>query len=62
MVVARITEIEFRQPNQLKMMHRLDPQLTARDAELEACDNDEDVKAIKGQIASREEQFKPIYL
>ena len=59
---AGITEIKFRQPDQLKMMHRLDPQLTALDSELETCDNEDDMKTIKEQIGAREEGLKPIYL
>ena len=36
------------------MMHRLDPQLTALDSELETCDNEDDMKTIKEQIGARE--------
>ena len=42
-------------------MHRTDPQLAALEAELESCDQDE-TSAIKEQIATREEQLKPVYL
>ena len=59
---AGITEIKFRQPDQLKMMHRLDAQLKALDSELEMCELEEDKAAIKDQIAAREEALKPVYL
>ena len=59
---AGITEIKFRSPDQIKMMHRTDSQLMALDSELETCDSDDDIKLIKDQIAAREEQLKPVYL
>jgi acetyl-CoA carboxylase/biotin carboxylase 1 len=59
---AGIAEIKFRFPDQLKVMHRIDPQLKMLDAELEMCDDEEDKAAIKDQIAAREEQLKPVYL
>jgi len=59
---AGITEIKFRLPDQLKVMHRLDPQLKLLDSELEMCELEEDKTAIKEQIAAREEALKPIYL
>ena len=59
---AGITEIKFRQPDQLKVMHRIDPQLKALDAELEMCEAEEDKEAVKEQISAREEQLKPVYL
>lgn len=59
---AGITEIKFRLPDQLKVMHRIDPQLKLLDAELEMCELEEDKIAIKEQIAAREEQLKPVYL
>lgn len=59
---AGITEIKFRSPDQIKMMHRTDSQLMALDSELETCDNEDDIKLIKDQIAAREEQLKPVYL
>lgn len=58
---AGITEIKFRLPDQLKLMHRTDSQLAALESELESCDQDE-TDAIKEQIAAREEQLKPVYL
>merc|ERR1719261_2239121 len=59
---AGITEIKFRQPDQLKVMHRNDPQLKLLDAELEMCELEEDQAAIKEQIAARREVLKPVYL
>jgi len=61
---AGIVEIKFRLADQLKAMHRIDPQLQMLDAELEATDDtDKDAQeAIKDQIAAREELLKPVYL
>lgn len=59
---AGITEVKFRQPDQLKMMHRLDSQLQLLDAELESTDFDDAHKDIKDQISAREESLKPVYL
>lgn len=60
---AGITEVKFRLPDQLKVMHRLDSQLQLLDSELEMTDFDEDArKDIKAQIAAREELLKPVYL
>ena len=61
---AGIVEIKFRLADQLKAMHRIDPQLQMLDAELEATDDtDKDaLDAIKDQIAAREELLKPVYL
>jgi acetyl-CoA carboxylase / biotin carboxylase 1 len=59
---AGITEVKFRQPDQLKMMHRLDSQLQLLDAELESTDFDDTHKDIKEQISAREEALKPVYL
>jgi acetyl-CoA carboxylase/biotin carboxylase 1 len=59
---AGITEIKFRTPDQLKVMHRQDPQLKLLDAELEMCEMEDDKAAIKEQIIAREEQLKPVYL
>ena len=59
---AGITEIKFRLPDQLKVMHRLDPQLKLLDAELEMCELEEDKAAIKEQIKAREDVLKPVYL
>jgi acetyl-CoA carboxylase/biotin carboxylase 1 len=59
---AGITEIKFRQPDQLKVMHRIDAQLKLLDTEFEMCELEEDKAAIKDQISAREEQLKPVYL
>lgn len=59
---AGITEIKFRLPDQLKVMHRIDAQLAALDSELEICDDEDDMTAIREQIAAREESLKPVYL
>lgn len=59
---AGIVEIKFRLADQIKAMHRIDPQLQMLDAELEACDDDSAATAIKEQIAAREELLKPVYL
>lgn len=57
-----IAEIKFRVPDQVKLMHRLDPQLQMLDTELEAADLQDDKDAIKEQIAAREDALKPVYL
>jgi len=59
---AGITEVKFRLPDQLKVMHRLDPQLQLLDSELEMTELEEDRKDIKTQINAREETLKPVYL
>jgi len=61
---AGITEVKFRLPDQLKVMHRIDPQLQLLDAELEATDamDSEAQAAVKEQIDAREEVLKPVYL
>merc|ERR1711966_441770 len=59
---AGITEVKFRLPDQVKVMHRIDPELQVLDSELEMTDNDEDAKSIKEQIAAREDALKPVYL
>lgn len=59
---AGITEVKFRLPDQLKIMHRLDSQLQLLDAELESTDLDEAQQDIKEQITAREEMLKPVYL
>jgi acetyl-CoA carboxylase/biotin carboxylase 1 len=59
---AGITEVKFRLPDQLKIMHRLDPQLQLLDNELEMTDMEEDRNAIKEQIQAREDLLKPVYL
>lgn len=59
---AGITEVKFRLPDQLKVMHRLDPELKLLDQELESVDSEEDKAAVKAQIQAREEVLKPVYL
>ena len=59
---AGITEVKFRLPDQLKIMHRLDPQLQLLDAELEMTDLEDDQNDIKAQIKAREDLLKPVYL
>lgn len=59
---AGITEVKFRLPDQLKIMHRLDSQLQLLDAELEMTDFDDACSDIKAQIKGREEMLKPVYL
>merc|ERR1711966_629738 len=59
---AGIVVIKFRLADQLKAMHRIDPQLQMLDAELESADSDADTADIKDQIAAREELLKPVYL
>ncbi|KAL7542231.1 hypothetical protein ACHAXR_013354, partial [Thalassiosira sp. AJA248-18] len=61
---AGIVEIKFRLADQLKAMHRIDPQLQMLDAELEATDDTDtaSLEATKDQIAAREELLKPVYL
>ena len=59
---AGITEVKFRLPDQLKLMHRLDPQLQMLDHELESCEFDDDNDHILEQIKEREEVLKPVYL
>merc|ERR1712032_1598143 len=59
---AGITEVKFRLRDQIKVMHRIDPQLQALDNELESCEFEDQQEAIKDQIAEREEILKPIYL
>lgn len=57
-----ISEIKFRTPDQLKMMHRLDEQLKMLDVELESNDFEDAKKEIEEQIKSREEALKGVYL
>ena len=61
---AGIVEIKFRLADQLKAMHRIDPELKMLDSELEATDDTDSAaqEAIKEQIAAREELLKPVYL
>jgi len=59
---AGIIEIKFRDPDQVKLMHRVDPQLKLLDAELELSELDTDaLDDIKNQIKAREELLKPVY-
>ena len=58
---AGISEIKFRGPDQIKMMHRLDDQLQMLDAELES-DFEDSKKETEKQIAAREEALKGVYL
>merc|ERR1712176_252723 len=59
---AGIIEIKFRDPDQVKLMHRMDPQLKLLDAELELSELDTDaLDDIKNQIKAREELLKPVY-
>jgi acetyl-CoA carboxylase / biotin carboxylase 1 len=57
---AGIAEIKFRQPDQKKLMHRIDPQLKLLDQELDACELEEDKPAIQEQIAAREALLMPV--
>jgi acetyl-CoA carboxylase/biotin carboxylase 1 len=59
---AGITEVKFRLPDQLKIMHRLDSQLKLLDSELENCEFDEAKDDIQAQIKAREEFLKPVYM
>jgi len=58
---AGISEIKFRGPDQVKMMHRLDEQLQMLDAELES-DFEDSKKETEKQISAREEALKGVYL
>jgi len=59
---AGIIEIKFREADQIKAMHRIDPQLQLLDAELDGTELDSDAQdAIKEQIKAREELLKPVY-
>jgi acetyl-CoA carboxylase/biotin carboxylase 1 len=57
-----ISEIKFRAPDQLKMMHRLDEQLKMLDSELESTEFEDAKKEIEAQIKAREDALKPVYL
>jgi acetyl-CoA carboxylase/biotin carboxylase 1 len=56
-----ISEIKFRTPDQVKMMHRLDSQLQLLDSELES-DFEDAQKETEKQIKAREEALKGVYL
>merc|ERR1712176_871398 len=58
---AGITEVKFRLPDQVKVMHRIDPQLQALDNELES-DFEDTKKETEKQISAREEALKGVYL
>eukprot|EP00536_Pseudo-nitzschia_multiseries_P003372 jgi/Psemu1/318156/estExt_fgenesh1_pm.C_520003 len=58
---AGISEIKFRSPDQVKMMHRLDEQLQLLDSELES-DFEDSNKETEKQISVREEALKGVYL
>jgi acetyl-CoA carboxylase/biotin carboxylase 1 len=59
---AGFTEVTFRMSDQLKVMHRIDPQFQRLDSELEMTDMEDDCAGIKEQIQAREELLKPFYL
>ena len=59
---AGITEIKFRLPDQVKVMHRLDPELQLLDNEMDMTESTADANVIEKQIAAREEVLKPVYL
>lgn len=59
---AGIIEVKFRDPDQVKLMHKVDPQLKLLDSELELSELDTDAQEdIKNQIKAREELIKPVY-
>ena len=60
---AGIIEVKFRPQDQVKVMHRVDPQLQLLDSELEGVDGvDDDARtSIKEQIAARESDLKGVY-
>jgi len=59
---AGIVEVKFRQPDQVKMMHRLDEQLVSLDKQLEASlSSENEVGELEATIAAREEALKPLY-
>lgn len=60
---AGIIEVKFRPQDQVKVMHRVDPQLQLLDSELEGVDgvDDDARKSIKEQIAARESDLKGVY-
>jgi len=59
---AGIIEVKFRDQDQIRLMHRLDPQLQLLDSELELSELDTDAQNdIKKQIKAREELLKPVY-
>jgi len=59
---AGIVEVKFREPDQVKLMHRLDEQLTSLDQQLEAALSSEvEVGELEASIKAREEALKPLY-
>eukprot|EP00448_Togula_jolla_P028624 CAMPEP_0170621536 /NCGR_PEP_ID=MMETSP0224-20130122/28649_1 /TAXON_ID=285029 /ORGANISM="Togula jolla, Strain CCCM 725" /LENGTH=2149 /DNA_ID=CAMNT_0010947793 /DNA_START=63 /DNA_END=6512 /DNA_ORIENTATION=- len=54
-----IVEVKFRAPQQVQLMHRLDPTLASLDADLAAGGGDS--TEIKEKIKAREEQLLPLY-
>jgi len=58
---AGITEVKFRGPDRVKLMHQNDKQLQLLDAQLENAD-DSTAAAEKEQIAAREDLLNPVYL
>lgn len=59
---AGIIEVKFREADQIKAMHRIDPQLQLLDAELDGTELDTQAQeVIKEQIKAREELLKPVY-
>merc|ERR1712151_1234703 len=59
---AGIIEIKFRDPDQVKLMHRVDPQLKLLDSERELSELDTEAQEdIKKQIKAREDLLKPVY-
>ena len=57
-----ISEIKFRAPDQMKMMHRIDETLKMLDSELESTVDEDTKKEIESQIKAREEALKGVYL
>jgi len=58
---AGIIEVKFRDADQIKAMHRIDPQLQLLDAELEGSLDSDAQADIEAQIKAREELLKPVY-
>jgi len=56
-----ICEVKYRAPDQIKTMHRLDPELQELDAKLDKATSEEAAK-IKEQIKKRENTLMPLYL
>jgi len=60
---AGIIEVKFREQDQVKVMHRVDPQLQLLDGELEGVGGLDEgaIDAVKEQIKSRENELKGVY-